>query len=336
MPPEASIETATYHRVAALVLGGTGFIGRWVARWLTLGGATVHLAVRNRTTAERLCGEYDIRATIHEIDLTAVGAAAALVRKLRPDVIFNLAGYGVDRHERDEALAYRINDALVAELADAAAAARNPAWKGTSLIHVGSALEYGESGGDLAESTEPHPTTLYGQSKLAGTRRLSEAAQRLNLPAVTARLFTVYGPGEHEGRLLPTLLEAASHRDPIPLTAGTQLRDFTFVEDVAEGLLRLGGARCAPGEVVNLATGRLTSVREFVENAAWILGIDALRLRFGALPQRGEEMNHAPVSVDRLKSCVGWVPAISMQEGISRSRDWGREPSAPAACSDLP
>ncbi len=330
MSSEAVLETVAYRDVAALVFGGTGFIGRWVARRLTAGDAKVHLAVRHRSAAERICPEYGIHATIHEVDLAAVGAAAALVDRIRPHVIFNLAGYGVDRDERDEALAYRINDALVAELAEAATGC-NPAWKGASLIHVGSALEYGESGGDLVETTAPRPTTLYGRSKLAGTRRLTEAAQRHDLRAVTARLFTVYGPGEHEGRLLPALLAARAHGDPVPLTNGTQLRDFTYVEDVAEGLLRLGLARLAPGEAINVATGRLTSVCAFVESAARILGIDVPRLQFGALPQRGEEMNHEPVNVTRMKSCVGWVPAISVEDGIARTRDWGRNPSAASA-----
>ena len=79
--------------------------------------------------------------------------------------------------------------------------------------------------------------------------------------AVTARLFTVYGPGEHCGRLLPSLIEAARAEKPLELTAGTQLRDLTYVEDVAEGLLRLGLAQAEPGSVVNLATGHLTMVR---------------------------------------------------------------------------
>lgn len=330
MIPEAFLESVAYRDVVALVFGGTGFIGRWVARWLTAGGADVHLAVRNRSAAEGICSDYGIRARIHVVDLSAAGAAAALIIRLRPDVIFNLAGYGVDRDERDEKPAYRINDALIAELAEAAAKC-NRAWTGTSLIHVGSALEYGESGGDLVETTEPRPTTLYGQSKLAGTRRLIETAQRLDLTAVTARLFTVYGPGEHDGRLLPALLAARRHDDPVPLTNGTQLRDFTYVEDVAEALLRLGLARLEPGEVVNVATGRLTSVRAFVETAAGIMGISVPRLQFGALPQRGEEMKHAPVNVDRMRSRVGWIPAIAVEDGIARTRDWSRRPSA---CGD--
>ena len=77
------------------------------------------------------------------------------------------------------------------------------------MIHVGSALEYGTARGNLNELTAPSPTTLYGRSKLAGTLRVCRAARRRGFRAVTARLFTVYGPGEQPGRLLPSLMAAA-------------------------------------------------------------------------------------------------------------------------------
>jgi nucleoside-diphosphate-sugar epimerase len=139
---------------------------------------------------------------------------------------------------------------------------------------------------------------------------------------VTVRLFTVYGPGEHQGRLLPSLLEAARRGTPIRLTAGWHKRDFTYVEDVAEGLLCLGAGSAPPGAVVNLATGRLTSIRSFVETAAGILGILRKHLEFGVLPTRPEEMEHEDVTVDRLLALTGWVPPTPIDTGIRRTVEW--------------
>ncbi len=138
---------------------------------------------------------------------------------------------------------------------------------------------YGKAGGDLAEDGPALPTTLYGRTKLQGTRVLAEGGPALGLRAITARLFTVYGPGEHPGRLLPALLQAARTGRPLELSAGTQCRDFTYIEDVAEGMLRLGRS-AGDNTIVNLATGRLTSVRTFAETAAGILGIACSNLRF--------------------------------------------------------
>ncbi|NIQ31823.1 MAG: NAD-dependent epimerase/dehydratase family protein [Acidobacteria bacterium] len=201
-------------------------------------------------------------------------------------------------------------------LCRAIASARQDDWVGQEIVHVGSALEYGDIKGDLAEHSAPNPTTLYGRSKLAGTLQLRRACQRLGLRGLTARLFTVYGPGEHPGRLLPSLIAAAESGGPLELTSGLQRRDFTYVEDVADGLLRLGLARTAPGDVVNLATGKLSTVREFVQVGAGVLSISDAQLRFGALPGRPEEMAHDAVRTTHLEALTSWTPPTSIADGI--------------------
>ncbi len=305
-----------------LVLGAGGFIGRWTARLLCEQGAELHLAARDVRAAERLFGPYGFTGTLHEVDLSRNGAARSLVEAVRPAALFNLAGYGVDRSERDESMAETINSNLPEEIAHAMATLREAEGDtGTrpSLIHVGSALEYGEISGDLAEDSVPRATTLYGRTKLQGSLAMQRVCRERRLPGVIARLFTVYGPGEHAGRLLPSLLESANDTETIPLSTGTQLRDFSYVEDVAEGLLRLADSGSECGEILNLACGELSSVRHFVEVAAEVLGIDYTRLNFGAIATRSEEMSHDPVRVIRLKNRLGWTPPSDLAAGIRRA-----------------
>jgi nucleoside-diphosphate-sugar epimerase len=156
-------------------------------------------------------------------------------------------------------------------------------------------------------------------SKLAGTNELARRCVTHGLKGVTGRLFSVYGPGEAPARLLPTLIDAAGDDRPIALTQGLHSRDFVYVEDAAQGLLRLAVSSPSQGEVVNVATGKLTSVRTFVETAAEIVGIDDERLRFGALPTRAEEMAHLPVNVERLGTLTGWLPPTTIASGVMRS-----------------
>lgn len=68
--------------------------------------------------------------------------------------------------------------------------------------------------------------------------------------------------------------------------------------------------------MVNLATGRLTEVREFVVRAARVLGVAPDRLDFGALPTRAEEMQHDPVSIAKLQQLLNWAPRTSIAEGV--------------------
>jgi len=318
MEPTAP-SAGSYAGTRALVLGATGFIGRWVSGMLTAAGAQVLLGVRDPAAA-------GLEGEAVAADLAVPGRATELVERVRPAIVFNLAGYGVDPAERDADLARRINVELPGELCRALAGnitspGAGGGLAGARLVHVGSGLEYGSAGGDFDEETSARPTTMYARSKLAGTRQVAALCPGLGVRGLTARPFTVYGHGERPGRLLPSLLRATRSGEAVELTAGDQRRDFTYVEDVAAGLLRLGLADVPPGATVNLATGRLTRVREFCEVAAGILGIPDDRLRYGALPVRAEEMVHVEVSVARLRRLTGWAPSTGIAAGIARTRD---------------
>lgn len=318
-----------YARV--LVLGANGFIGYWVARALRAQGAHLMCVVRSTAGAERLTRE-QLGTVVVRRDLDELSALRDWVPALRPSLVFNLAGYGVDRAERDPAAAQRLNADLVAELSRVVAGLPRDAWRGARLVHAGSALEYGTTGGTLREDSPCAPTTLYGRSKLAGTQALQEVAARTGVAACVARLFTVFGPGEHEGRLLPTLLAAAASGADVPLSAGMQRRDFTYVEEVAEGLLRLAVSDVEPGEVVNLASGTMSTVRDFATLAAGVLHIPTSRLAFGAVPTRAEEMTNDAVSIARLRALTGWAPDDDIVSGVVRTiarRAEGRDPSSP-------
>lgn len=307
-----------------MVLGAAGFIGRWVAAALTAAEARLTLVVRNQPRAAAILSQWGAAGHIVEADVAEEQAVSALVRDAAPAVVFNLAGYGVDPLERDEAAATALNVRLVEQLARFLPERPARDWRGQRLVHAGSALEYGDIAGLLTETTAPNPTTLYGRSKLAGTQALARAAGASGLRAVTARLFMVYGPGEHESRLLPQLIAGARGDAPLPLTSGAQRRDFTYVEDVAEGLLRLGRS-AAPIQpaVVNLATGQLTAVREVIETAARRLMIAGDRLQFGALPTRPEEMGGVTgVSIEALERLTGWRPRTGVADGVDRTIAW--------------
>ena len=308
-----------YDGTPAIVFGASGFIGRWVARALCARGAKVYLVVRNARLANKIFAAYGIDGDVCELDLENLEQVKRLLQSVNPSIVFNLAGYGMDRSERDSRIAYRINTQLVEVMAATVSQARDPDWPGQNIVHVGTPLEYGTIGGNLSEDSNHNPTTLYGKSKLAGTQLLASSCKAYGIRGLTVRPFTVYGPGEPPGRLLPSLLETAKTQRPLQLTSGEQKRDFVYVENVSEGLLRLGLAPAGRGDVVNLATGHLTSVRTFAETAAQILSIPQDRLRFGEIPPLDEEMHHSEVATERLRQLTAWMPSTGVTEGIQKT-----------------
>lgn len=314
-----AIELERYNGFRALVLGASGFIGRWVTKGLEDLRATVLPVVRDARSTAGIFRDYGIESEPIELDLIDADRVAMTLSELKPAIVFNLAGYGIDRAERDEQTASQINDRLIETICRSITGDHDKSWPGRRLVHVGSALEYGSAGGNLDESTRPEPTTLYGRTKLAGTERLRKICRDSGMQGLTARLFTIYGPGEHPGRLLPALIETARTGRPLELTDGRQLRDFTYVEDAAEGLLRLGLSAGSPGEVVNLATGKLTPVLEFIETTAHLLEIPRNLLLTGALPIRHEEMSHDAPTLELLERLIDWAPQTNIYDGIRRT-----------------
>lgn len=326
-----------YTGARAMVFGATGFIGRHVSGALVRAAADVTLVGRDTATLEAMI-EAGLGGSMVVADICDDARVVAAVRQVRPHITFNLAGYGVDRAERDDALAERVNGRFPGVLCRVVADARDADWAGQALIHVGSQLEYGPIGGNLAEDSDAAPDTLYGRTKLAGTVSLARCAKRHGLPALTARLFTVFGPGELDTRLFPSIRRAVETGQPLDMTDGLQRSDFTWIGDVAAGLLRLGvvpataggrtGVPALPdsrrGMVVNLASGRLLSVRDFAREAVTALGGAESLLRFGALPQRAETLEYEPVANARLRDLTGgWAPATTVAEGVNMLHNGG-------------
>ncbi|MDX1393717.1 MAG: NAD(P)-dependent oxidoreductase [Gemmatimonadota bacterium] len=317
-----------YRDRSVLVTGATGFVGRAVARRLAGVAGRLTLATRVPVDPEEIVGQGSGRTRVVTWDATDPRSIDGLVAASAPAIVFNLAGYGVSPDERDPVSARAINAELPGRLAAAVSAVDRDGWDGARIVHAGSALEYGEATGELDESTVPLPTTLYGETKLAGTAGVAEALTEAGETGLTARLFTVYGPGERTGRLLPSLIRCAATGAPLELSEGLQRRDFTYVGDVAEGLVRLGLTRppADPVRIVNLATGRLMTVRAFATTAVRVLGIDPGLLVWGALPTRPEEMRHDPVAVGLLERLTGWLPRTPVADGIAATAGEARRP----------
>ena len=317
-PSRGHSKEGVYAGRRILVIGASGFIGRWVSAALAGQGALVSALVRDPAKVPTEIGEASGISLVPgdvERRTELADSIAEVMADLRPSVTFNLVGYGVRPGQDDPGTAERLNTDFVGRLMKVAADVRDDDWPGNAVVHAGSQAEYGPLT-QLEESQDPEPVSLYGRTKLAGTRLAARCARDTGLPAVVARVFNVYGPGEPAHRLLPTLIRRAADEDPIDLTSCVQERDFVFVRDVADAMLRLGAASPLQGEPVNIATGRPIPLRELVLSAAQQLQISPERLRFGALPDRPLEVPSPAVSARRLRELTGWSPATSLEVGI--------------------
>lgn len=256
-------------------------------------------------------------------NLTHRDAVASVVRAVRPDVVFHLAGTanGVTADvDRSNVETTRV---LLDVLREHAPEAR--------VVAMGSAAEYGaapRAAQPVHEDYAGQPVSPYGRAKAHVSGMVREAAQKLGQQACIARPFNVIGAGAPAtlvaGALVERLRAAARKEPPRVIHVGrtAAVRDFVAVEDVCAGLLAIA-ARGRPGEAYNLCTGEGHSVAELLER---LIGESRLSVTVVADPGLAR-----PADVDTLvgdwgkaRRELGWRPLIPFAMSVAAT--WGDVP----------
>ncbi len=248
-------------------------------------------------------------ARAYAADVTDVDALRRIVSDAQPQVVFHLAAVGLTNPHLPAADALRVNTGSVIALLEAL----HEAGCARRIILLGSSYEYGARRAD--DSCDPF--NAYAASKVAAWAFARAAYNTWNAPAVWARPFQVYGPGQPEAAFIPAALRAARHGDDFPMTGGEQQRDFIFVDDIVTGLLALAQADGIEGRAFDLGTGQLHTLREVAERI-WQLSGARGRLRVGALPYRPGEVTAIPADPERARRLTGWQAQVTLDAGLRR------------------
>jgi nucleoside-diphosphate-sugar epimerase len=298
-----------------LVTGATGFIGNRTLEPLLAAGYEVHALARREVRVPEV--------SAHPVDLVRDPAATrSLLEELAPDALLHLAWY--------------------AEPGRFWTAPENLSWVGASLgllrafaqaggrrvVMAGTCAEYDWSHELAREHDTPlTPSTLYGAAKNA-TRLVSESfAAQEGLSLAWGRVFFLYGPGEHEARLVPSVARSLLAGQPARTTAGTQVRDFMHVADVARAFAELLDSDVTGA--VNIASGNPRALRELIEAVGRASGRLEL-LELGALAERPGEPDRLIADARRLRDEVGFVPSMDLEQGVAETvRWWSEQPLPP-------
>ena len=169
-----------------------------------------------------------------------------------------------------------------------------------------------------------HLDTPYQITKLLGELYSNFFANYYGLPVAIARYFNVYGPGEIPGayrNVIPNFIWWALHKKPLPITGtGEETRDFTFVEDIVDGTLRLGVTPEAIGAAFNLASETETKVIDVANLVNEITGND----KSTELVARRDwdKITRRRASIEKAKRVLGYKPKMKLEDGIKKVYDW--------------
>ena len=284
----------------ALVLGAGGFVGRHLCARLRADGWEVVGTVRPGSTGGV------------PVDLADPVALTAAVRDADPDVAFHLAAGRARATPQERAATAAVNTMSGLHLVEAL----GPRCR--AVVRLGSSTEYAAVDGPMDESAPLRPRGLFGATKAAGSLLLTAAAAERGVRAAVLRAFQVYGPHDHAGRLVPTVLRAARDGTVLPLTAPGARRDWIHVDDVVEACVRAALADdLPPGQVLNVGTGRQTANEELVAAAERATG-RTIRTAIGAHPGRSWDTGSWVSDPSLALALLGWRSAVELEDGLRR------------------
>jgi nucleoside-diphosphate-sugar epimerase len=307
-----------------LITGGSGFIGSCLTRRLVAEGSDVHLVLRPTASLWRLAA-LEGRYSAHIADLGDARAVRAAVAACRPAVIYHLATYGAYPFQKDRAAILTTNLLGTANLLGALADHDYRAF-----VNAGSSSEYGHKDEPMREDDRLDPRTDYGVAKAASTLLCQSEAHK-GPPIATVRVFSAYGPWEEPTRLVPYVMDCCLRGENPRVTAGAQPRDFVYVEDVVDLLIRAADTPAAHGQILHAGTGIQRTVREMIETIVAVCGGGRVRAMYGAACVRPGEPECWVASIDRTRALTDWEPRHTLRGGVERMWAWFQTAAGQAA-----
>ena len=311
-----------------LVTGGAGFIGSHLATELIRRGHRVRVA-DSLITGKRHNLDHIPAVEFLEGDLADASFAQRAAEGMEY-VLHQAAIPSVPRSVKDPIASNRANiDATLSILV----AARDAGVK--RFVYAGSSSAYGNTPTlPKREDMPTHPLSPYALQKLVAEQYCRMFTRLYGFETVTTRYFNVFGPRQDPGSpysgvisLFATALLRG--RQPVIYGDGEQTRDFTYVANVVDGVLRACEARTqVAGEVINVATAGRISLNELLGVMNAIVGTN---LQAVYKEERAGDVKDSQADISKAKALLGYAPIVGLEEGLRHTIEWCRHSSpAPA------
>ncbi|HYA32967.1 MAG TPA: GDP-mannose 4,6-dehydratase [Candidatus Bathyarchaeia archaeon] len=295
---------------SVFVTGATGFLGSHLIERLAQRELTISILTRRSTSqlAQEMPGVNVVRGDLRR-PFSITDASTVFHLAAQPHV-----GHALENPART----FETNTAGTVTLLEAIR--HSPSVE--SLIFVSTAHVYGTPKYVPIDEDHPvHALEPYAASKLAAEAFIAAYSSAYGIPTAIARLFNAYGPRQHPDFVVPSIIRQALAGDTLMLGNVSPTRDFTYVDDVVDALLRLADG----GEgIYNVASGIEVSIETLITHVAQILGKQItvasqdVRRRSAAV-----EIERMWADISRIKA-LGWQPRIDLDDGLARTIEWWR------------
>lgn len=314
---------AGYENKLVLVTGGAGAIGSNLCKRLVELGATV--IILDNLFSSYIWNVPDLPNVLfvkgdvtNDIDLK-------LVFNMKPSIVFHLAAFFANQNSVD----YPETDLLVSGLGTIKTLEYAVLIGVEKYVYASSGCAIYGAQAPLPlkeEFTSLHLSSPYQISKMTGELYCNFYYHHYELPVVKTRFFNSYGPGEVPGQyrnVIPNFIYWAMKGYSLPITgSGKMTRDFTYVGDIVDALLRAGYYEQAIGQEMNIASGKEIDILELANMINEVTGNKA-PLRFTER-RKWDTKSRLLASIDRARELIGYNPKMDFDEGLQLTIQWFR------------
>jgi UDP-glucose 4-epimerase len=299
-----------------LVTGGAGFIGSHLVEGLLAAGSQVRVLDDLSTgNPANLAG---VKGRIELMRGSVTDAAATMATVAGCDTVFHLAALPSVQKSVEDPL--RVHDVTATGTLVVLDAARRQGVR--RVVYAASSSAYGDQpGNERTEDDALIPLSPYAASKLAGEHYCQAFTASYGLETVRLRFFNVFGPRQdakspYSGVIALFIAAMTAGRAPTIFGDGQQARDFVYVENVVQAMLRAATAGGASGKVYNIGNGGSTTVLQLVDDLNGLLG-SSIRPTFA--PPRAGDVRLSQADITRARADLGYDPQVSFREGLART-----------------
>lgn len=288
-----------------VVTGATGFVGSHLAHHLVDNGWDVHIIVRQHSSLEPLKEILD-SITVHRHD-GSTGKMLSIFRIVKPVMVFHLASLFLAEHKSEDIVPLIESNILFGTQLVEAMRQYNVNW----LVNTGTSWQH-------YENNDYNPVCLYASTKQAFESILNFYTETTPLKTITLKLFDTYGPDDKRGKLFSLLERLAMRNEPLSMSPGEQLIDLVYVDDVVDAFL-VAAARLQNGlkgqhEIYAVSSSLPVRLKELVRLYEEMIG-RKLPILWRGRPYRSREVM---ITWNKGPLLPGWVPKVSLEEGIRR------------------
>lgn len=298
-----------------LVTGAGGFVGRHLVQRLLDEGADVHVIARDASRSSETL-PFSSSVHVHAVDLLSTDSLRGVVQEIGATHVFHLAGR-VDLDRSLEVGQACVRENIAATLNFLHALRGSPVQ---TLIYTSTTEVYGRNPRPFREDQMVDPPSAYAVSKIAAEHLCRIDAELHGYRLCILRLATGYGPGQRAERLVPATILACLRGTPMQLHSPDHQRDFTYVADLVDGIIRAAARPLSAFEVINLGGEVTVSVAEIVQHIMRIAG--AVIPMEASSRVRANEASCWSTNAERARRLLDWAPVTPLDDGLTRTFRW--------------